>query len=121
MHLLAWNAPFATSIQQLFWRISGITIVSTGPIFLLARVVPFVGTEALGRFYHRFLTETERPETAWMIDSWKLLVWLPLFLVVLLYISARVYLVVQSFISLAHLPNSIFVEPSWSRYWPHLQ
>jgi hypothetical protein len=63
MHLLAWNAPFATSIQRLFWRISGITIVSTGPIFLFARVVPIVGTKIgtkidtkVGRFNHSLIT-----------------------------------------------------------------
>lgn len=37
-----------------------------------------------------------------------------------LYVLARIYLVVISFINLAHLPNSAYQLPQWSRYVPHI-
>ena len=42
----------------------------------------------------------------------------PLFAV--LYVLARIYLVVISFINLAHLPDSAYELPQWSRYVPHI-
>ena len=38
----------------------------------------------------------------------------------LLYPAARVYLVVECFINLTHLPESAYLEPEWSRYFPHI-
>jgi hypothetical protein len=37
-----------------------------------------------------------------------------------LYVSARVYLVVESFFSLAYLPESVFTTPNFSLYFPHV-
>ncbi|KAH7636057.1 hypothetical protein B0T09DRAFT_330388 [Sordaria sp. MPI-SDFR-AT-0083] len=36
-----------------------------------------------------------------------------------LYVLARSYLVVISFVNLAHLPDSAFVVPNWSKYVPY--
>jgi hypothetical protein len=39
---------------------------------------------------------------------------------ILLYCLARVYLVVECFINLSHLPESVFEVPVWSQYVPHI-
>lgn len=39
---------------------------------------------------------------------------------IILYVVARVYLVVECFINLAHLPPSAYQLPQWSRYVPHI-
>ncbi|KAK0647995.1 hypothetical protein B0T16DRAFT_407565 [Cercophora newfieldiana] len=39
---------------------------------------------------------------------------------VALYLLARVYLVVESFINLSHLPKSAYEMPAWSLYVPHI-
>ncbi|KAK3401108.1 hypothetical protein B0T20DRAFT_348875 [Sordaria brevicollis] len=41
-------------------------------------------------------------------------------LLTVLYVLARIYLVVISFINLAHLPDSAYQLPQWSRYVPHI-
>lgn len=41
-------------------------------------------------------------------------------LLVVLYCLARVYLVVESFINLFHLPDSAYLLPSWSPWVPHI-
>ena len=37
----------------------------------------------------------------------------------LVYVAARVFLLVECFINLAHLPPAVYVEPEWSQYLPH--
>lgn len=32
LHLLAWNAPFASATQNILWRVSGIVIAASGPV-----------------------------------------------------------------------------------------
>ena len=39
---------------------------------------------------------------------------------ILVYCLARVYLVVECFINLSHLPESVFRVPVWSQYVPHI-
>jgi len=41
-------------------------------------------------------------------------------LLVILYCLARLYLVVECFINLFHLPDSVYLLPSWSQYMPHI-
>ena len=41
------------------------------------------------------------------------------FLVIVLYVLARAYLVVECFISLSYLPADAYQIPSWSVYVPH--
>lgn len=41
-------------------------------------------------------------------------------LFIVLYVLARVYLVVECFINLAHLPESAYELPKWSQYVPHI-
>jgi hypothetical protein len=48
------------------------------------------------------------------------LLWLGLFCFTLLYGFARVYLVVESFLSLAYLPESTLTTPNFSLYFPHI-
>ena len=36
------------------------------------------------------------------------------------YLVARCYLVVESLLQLAHLPDSAYVLPGWSQYYPHI-
>ena len=36
------------------------------------------------------------------------------------YILARAYLVVECFINVFHLPAGVFKTPEWSTYFPHI-
>jgi hypothetical protein len=111
LHLLAWNAPFRTPIYGLLWKTSGIAVASLGVILLL--VVPsylmYRYTEGLEISYRQLLA---------LIAT--ALLFLVLFCLTLLYVFARVYLVVESFLSLAYLPESVCTTPNFSLYLPHI-
>lgn len=111
LHLLVWSAPFHAPIFGLLWKISGIT---TASLAIFPCLIPLLLVCA---------------GIAWDRDS-NLLCCLGLALSILtflgilsfipLYIFARVYLVVESFHSLAYLPESVLVTPNFSLYFPHI-
>ena len=102
LHLLAWNAPFRSRTEEWLWRSSGISIMVSGlyiiPILLL---LVSSGDSSLSDF--RFCLSCI----------------LSLFLGPV-YVVARVYLVVECFINLAYLHDSVYEMPSWSQYFPHI-
>ena len=97
LHALAWFAQFSSSTEQILWRISAATVMGGFPV---AR-----GLDRLDGITSNIL------ET--------LIVTL-LNLILLAYILARAYLVVECFISLSHLPAGVYDVPQWSSYFPHI-
>ena len=181
LHCLAWNAPFATRVETLLWRVSSIAIMSTFILVLLLycweqsppalfedwedTVLHFWDSlgdllgllavfllpkkwrdhvrsswESCKRVFHSLwnpVRNTSPPP--WVktvlkgvgnVALWGL--WVPLLTIprvlfdlavaaaILLYCLARVYLVVECFINLSHLPESVFQVPVWSQYVPHI-
>jgi hypothetical protein len=113
LHLSAWNAPFPTTTQSHLWHISGLILISSGPVMAIRLGVEY------------FVTERQR----WTCDDglccclacFPIVLW---FLSVIfgygIYILARVYLVVESFIMLWHLPDGVYAVPRWTQYLPHI-
>jgi hypothetical protein len=114
LHLLAWNAHFRGPVYGLLWKLSGITVASLGVLALLAvpayRSLDWLGShDTVERGLRRYL---------WRVAAFMFSVGTILFS--LLYVLARVYLLVESFLSLAFLPESVLVTPNFSLYFPHI-
>jgi hypothetical protein len=111
LHLSAWGAPFPSKAQMMLWKISGLTLISSGPalVFIVC----------LSHFFQGSL---------WIFGSFEkrmAKVLFSLFLLfpasyALLYVVSRVYLLVECFINLSYLPASAFKVPGWSGYVPHI-
>lgn len=95
LHALGWNAPFPTALQRILWRVSSVSLMVSTP----------VGT--LVMFYW-----AKGGQSHWILG------WISFFILIL-YIFARVYLVVECFITLPYLPDSAFQVPVWSQYFLH--
>ncbi|KAI9727476.1 MAG: hypothetical protein M1828_006418 [Chrysothrix sp. TS-e1954] len=121
LHCLAWNAPFPNRATQYLWRISSVAIVSTGPAILLLVAVQLAEikwglVEKMSEKRHRWpqwlqnvaIGVVDTPFVLFMMAA----VWL--------YVVARAFVVVESVINLAHLPDSAFQQPNFSRYTPHI-
>jgi hypothetical protein len=112
LHLLAWNAPFRAPIYSLLWKISGITTASLGIFPLLALLN-----------YSDLIFWPGVPEGRWRsacLETTMVVAYTGAWLLALLYASGRVYLVVESFLSLAYLPESVCTTPNFSLYFPHI-
>ncbi|KAL8665774.1 MAG: hypothetical protein Q9168_007625 [Polycauliona sp. 1 TL-2023] len=104
LHALAWFAHFRSSTEQLLWRISSVAVMSGIPISAAV--------------YNLYVIDVKLPDNRRLVSG-------PLIAsliasVALIYIIARVYLVIECFIQLSHLPAGVFQQPEWSTYFPHI-
>ncbi|KAK0473664.1 hypothetical protein EDD18DRAFT_1300080 [Armillaria luteobubalina] len=98
IHCLGWTflGSFDSSLEQLLWKISSL-IIATIPVIL-----------ALELLFFQYFS------------------WVPLFMgcssriFTFIYICARVYLLVDMFVSLRSLPPGALEEIDWTRYIPHI-
>ena len=122
LHLLAWNAPFASWQEQTLWRVSGILIASSGlilPGFLL------MDSDEDLPVYLYSLTRGRSPKVIWKIVLCSAVVSFMMFVTavvgaVVAYIPARGFLIAESCMQVARLPPGAYEVPQWSRYWPHI-
>ncbi|PVH75427.1 hypothetical protein DL98DRAFT_644167 [Cadophora sp. DSE1049] len=125
MHLLAWNAPFPSHTSKVLWLSSGTLVASAGIFWSSAFALIFViiivmnvartllhldraSRKTNSKFRNIIITSLISISTIFLYT-----VFLPA------YLLARGYLVVESFIQLAHLPESAYMIPKWSQYFPH--
>ena len=179
LHCLAWDAPFSSDLERLLWRLSSMSIASTGGLVVLVfswNIFRPLWGEAIGMFggversfWRMGIQETtllmmrlidrvydmfpfhlgvfqrihDRLSVPRFLDLLFLAVcFIPFYILymglvlvilflkvipdvavvtaILLYALARVYLVVECFINLSHLPPSAYQLPRWSQYVPHI-
>jgi hypothetical protein len=92
IHCTAWRFQFPSYIEQLLWRISAI-FVTAGPLSMGLFLGLSVWNETLGM--------------------------IAFILVLILYIVARLALLVLSFTTLRSLPLGAFRAADWARFIPH--
>jgi len=111
IHLLAWNTPIPSLPGVWLWRISAIIVGSYAPLDLLGSMLKR-GITTL-HFWMEFGSTGGRS-------------YLPLGrrffagVFLLLYVAARVILIIESLIALPYSPDPVFQQPLWSRYFPHV-
>ncbi|THY75313.1 hypothetical protein D6C86_03695 [Aureobasidium pullulans] len=116
LHALAWNAEFVTPKRQNTWRLASLFVITFVPaltlVLLIENLVTFgIESNFVGR---GVMLKINRFMYDWQI--WQVL----LVLGSLMYLWARAFLVVESFLSLAHSPAGVYDLPRWSAYVPHI-
>ncbi|KAK1750467.1 hypothetical protein QBC47DRAFT_365350 [Echria macrotheca] len=144
LHLLAWDPPVQTAAETTFWRVSGLSIIVYGAILVILALCSelddydlvlrlpwlerwFRPVTVIWHGFDRLLDRTCRPLKVYAQTVLGLMSKLVVYgmgciaiLATLLYVISRIYLVVESCISVAHLPESVFETPKWTKYLPHL-
>ena len=120
IHLSAWNFEFPSRVESILWRTACFIII--GSSFALL-TIPSWGTLD-DYFVHYLIYERE--------DSIKLRAFIVMRalhrrlgycfagLLLLCYATARLYLVVESFISLRHVPIGVYAAVPWVENIPHV-
>ena len=111
IHLTTWSFHFASQTENLLWKIACIDIMGTMPIGMtFNECISCVRRKAfgsrsspIGRFYFVHYT------------SWIILA--PMFI---FYALSRIYIVVESFISLRHVPIGVYAAIPWVQAIPHI-
>ncbi|KAL8707388.1 MAG: hypothetical protein Q9220_007580 [cf. Caloplaca sp. 1 TL-2023] len=112
IHATAWHGHFPSRTEALLWRCSSVCIAGSGLTWILINM--------LARTFPWFKAYWKQVET--LRAHWTSLCGLG-FLASLCgtaYLLARIYLVVESFISLRRLPASAFDTLEWTQLVPHL-
>ena len=113
LHALAWSAHFHSSKERLFWRISACVVIGGVPaMYALAKAIDYAFAKDIDKKIKSYI-----PLKIDIIDE---ILDVSKLLVLAAYISARVYLVVECFINLSHLPAGVYDVPSWAAYFPHI-
>ena len=134
VHLMAWNAPFTSLTQRWMWRASCLVIAS--PLFLCAVVGEFLVVAVVikvfcdcvlnkdwGHFlFAPFFLLYKLVNKVFPSKSVqrKIAVYSIVVALVLVYLTARVFLIVECFINISQLPPEVYQIPQWSQYIPHL-
>jgi hypothetical protein len=129
LHAAAWHSFFPTQVEKWFWRVSSIVIAASG-LFFAYGMVSY-------RLYLNITPQNYQPSVKRVARA---LEWVMKLLgldgsdfgpgtsfggIVYLSLSAccvisRLYLVVESFISLRKVPVEVYQTPDWTQWIPHL-
>ena len=120
IHLLAWNAPFLTPFQRVYWRASSLVIVFSGPTF--GCFAAFFNNRTFAHFWQQKRVDAKMLEMVKYLTADFLLMffWIISFPLVMVYIPSRIYLIVECFLQLSRLPPAAYEVPQWSQYFPHI-
>ncbi|KAI4180474.1 MAG: hypothetical protein LQ346_006985 [Caloplaca aetnensis] len=112
VHATAWHGHFPSRPEALLWRASSICIAGSGLTWILINM--------LARISPWFKAYWKQVET--LRAHWTSLVGLGSLATIcgLAYLLARIFLVIESFISLRKLPASAFETLEWTELFPHL-
>lgn len=112
VHAIAWHQDFPSKVEAWLWRASLLCIAGSGLTWIVINMLAQLFTSI--KAYWKKVT--------WLQAHWTSLVGLGSLATVcgLSYVMARVYLVVEAFISLRSLPASAYDTPDWTQLFPHL-
>jgi hypothetical protein len=110
-HLAAWNSHFPTKVESRLWRSSGIFLGGGTPILILI----------CAPFYYLFFAVYGRISylpggLGWLATLAS--IFTPI--IAAMYIFARGFLVLESFISLRSVPIGVYTAVPWANYLPHI-
>lgn len=111
IHAAAWNDYFPTSVEKWIWRASASYISFCGGLWV---VLNFVVTKypRLNSFWEHWMDG----EKSWLQSVGLGIV---VFLCGFSLILARVFIVLEAFISIRELPEGAYWTPQWTNVFPH--
>ncbi|CAG8971201.1 hypothetical protein HYALB_00010574 [Hymenoscyphus albidus] len=112
VHIAAWNDHFPTSAKKYLWQISAIYIAASGLLWLLINLAA-----------HTFRYIDEYWDTVLALRAhWTNYLVLGFLCSIcgIAYAVARIFLVVEAFISIRKLPVAAYETPDWTQNIPHL-
>ena len=117
VHFVGWNQLFATRTELYLWRASNLVLLGLLITYLI--IIP-IGVICSKPFSRRWLPkEVDTPlEVAAQLPRWaQVIIHVP---IIFVYFSARMYILLESLISLRALPLKAYVDVNWTRFLPHV-
>lgn len=112
IHLAGWNEIFPTVIESWLWRVSALYIVFSGVVWSLLNLLGHL-SGTIWWYWYEILAGGKRRRSY-------VLIYVLCAIGGTLYVAARIYLVVEAFVSIRALPASAYQSPSWLLTVPHI-
>jgi len=121
IHLSAWNFDFPSEFEQSAWRICSIVIAVSIPVSWLVTgailcVAELVGKKDLTVVWVSRTVDYGRGWNKWTKGTVAAIHGFG----VLLYASARLYLLVEVFLSFRAMPMGVYETTDWTKFIPHV-
>jgi hypothetical protein len=123
VHLCAWNSSFATTGEQIAWKVCSILITTSIPVLCLLCIVLVWIEDTLRQKVRRqtrgrssFLYNLSRQ----ILEVWDKVEAVVIFIFLVLYVAARFYLIVECFVGLRAAPKAVYRTPEWTAFIPHV-
>jgi hypothetical protein len=110
LHTFSWNSHYPTLVEQRMWRISAL-IVPCGGYGVVAFILLWLAVLAV-------FSPAAEDKVLWKRLGRIILLLSPL--VISCYVAARLYLIIEAFISLRSLPEGAYDTPNWLNVIPHI-
>ncbi|KAG9240113.1 hypothetical protein BJ878DRAFT_585146 [Calycina marina] len=112
LHIAACNDYFPSTVEAWMWRSSSICITASAFVWLVINLLAHL-SKSLNAYWDRVL-ELQANRTSYIILGSLC------FICGAAYLTARISLVVEAFISIRKLPITAYGTPKWTQYIPHL-
>lgn len=140
IHLAAWNFQFPSRMEQIMWKVACFVIMGWPTLIiwnsflipvdsllwiLFSKILHF-SSVALNNTPLKRIFPKKNPLRRLCADRWRFDPAIGLFgnsalgIYCFAYIYSRIFLIVESFISVRHLPIGVYITIDWSDYIPHL-
>ena len=114
LHASAWRNLFPTAIEGLLWKISSLLITSSGFCFCFyLTLIRLYHETAILDSFHNVIQFLQHPVFRYLAYTFGCLIFA-------VYAAARLFLVLEAFISLREMPIDVYTTPTWTQFLPHL-
>ena len=113
IHLTTWNFHFASHTEHLLWKIACIDIMGTIPL----GVAFYACISTISGIYTNQVSVDRELSADEMLGYIYWISFTPLFI---FYTLSRIYIVVESFIGLRHVPLGVYAAIPWVQDIPHI-
>lgn len=133
LHLVAWSTPFSSHAEALLWRAASVSIIAAGPFYAMVAIFSrrpkrtrksFPGTSSAlcspSSNVRRCLRLIGKSIQILGVGIVFIILCFIIFCSLLWYLFCRVFIIVESFIMLAHISDQALQVPTWSAYVPHI-
>jgi hypothetical protein len=111
LHAAAWNDHFPSVAEKWLWRGSSLYIAFCGGFWIILNYA-VQAYQPLNDFWEKWMDGKK--------SGWHSIVLVPPVLICgLSFILARLYIVLEAFMSIRQLPAAAYDTPSWSQVFPH--
>ncbi|KAK6541795.1 hypothetical protein TWF694_007575 [Orbilia ellipsospora] len=124
LHIAAWREHFPTKFERTAWLVSAIFISCTGVLSFVLFLAK-QKSAAFDRWINTMTTDSwEFYKRSHMAQTntayfWQVVTSIGGGLILMAFGFARVYLVVEAFVSLRSVPSGVYDEPNWTGFFPH--